>query len=221
MSRLVLDLSRNNARPNFVRLKRAGVEGVILKTTEGAGYNPVWDAGFWADAARTAGLRVGFYHFARPDGQDAVKEGRNFAALIKKHGGCQRRDFRPALDLEAKNIPADKLYAWSRAFNQAIRDAGLPTPMFYTYPYFLQEMKPKLPLGNGLWFASYTGVGGKVGHPFVPWKKVHLHQYTSTGYVTDGAYIYPPKSLDGKRHLDKNYILSLPAILAHPILGLV
>jgi lysozyme len=221
MSRLVLDLSRNNARPNFVRLKRAGVEGVILKTTEGANYEPAWDSGMWAPYARRAGLRVGFYHFARPSGGDAVAEARNFAHIIKIHGGCQRRDFRPALDMEATKIDHERLYAWSRAFNQEIRNQGLPTPMFYTYPYFLREVSPPQPIGNGLWFASYTGVPGKVGHSFAPWRKVHLHQYTSIGYVRDGDYIYPPKGSDGRRHLDKNYIMSLTALLAHPILGQV
>lgn len=218
---LVLDLSRNNAEPDWNQLGKI-CEGVILKLTEGASYNPVWSCGPWAAKARQAGLRVGFYHFARPSGGDAVAEARNFASAIKRFGGCQRRDFRPALDMEATVIDHERLYAWSRAFNQELRNQDLPTPMFYTYPYFLSKVKPPKPIGNGLWFANYTGKGGYITHSFAPWQKVHLHQYTSVGYVRyPNGVIYPTRSSDGRRHLDKNKILARTALLAHPILGQV
>jgi lysozyme len=212
MSRLVVDLSSNNKRPDFKAYKKHGVEGVILKATEGAGYNSSWDIySDWAPAARAAGLRVGAYHYAKPSGGDARLEARNFAETIRRAGGVKRRDFRPALDLEETAIAHTSLDSWVHEFNDAIRDRGLPNPMFYSYPYFIGMMHAARPLGNGLWLASYGSNNGQ-RHPYqvpYPWKKVHMHQYTSRG------------SIAGQYPLDLNYIVSLRAILAHPITGLV
>ena len=212
MGKLVVDLSSNNPKPNFRTLKNSGVEGVILKISEGASYNASWDVySDWSAEARSAGLRVGAYHYAKPSGGDARAEALNFSKSLKRAGGIKRRDFRPALDLEESNIVYSQLYNWARTFNQTVREQGLPTPLFYSYPYFISHMNAPKPIGNGLWLASYGRNDGKryaykVPHP---WQKVHLHQYTSRGRL---AGVYP---------LDINYIESLRAILAHPIIGLV
>src|SRR5512138_426467 len=96
MPDLVLDLSNNNPNPNFWRLKRAGVKGVMLKASEGATFtDPVFKD--WAARARKQGLHVGGYHFAQPDGGDPQKEAKHFASVL---GEIKLNDYRPALDLE-------------------------------------------------------------------------------------------------------------------------
>lgn len=200
----VLDLSNNNPNPNFVTLKANGVRGVMLKASEGATFtDPVFKG--WAARARRAGLRVGGYHFAQPDGGDPVKEAQHFAAAL---GKITVNDFRPALDLEQNpgHLSWSQLVAWSRAFNQEFFKITKTLPMFYASKGWIQSMHADVPIGAALWLAHWSNDG----KPFTPtapfpWKKVHLHQYTSDGHV---------KGISGR--VDKNQILKLRPILAHP-----
>jgi lysozyme len=70
---LILDVSNNNAEPNWEQLRRQGIAAVFLKASEGTSFI---DTTF-ADrrkAANRAGLHVGAYHFARPDESVATSQ---------------------------------------------------------------------------------------------------------------------------------------------------
>lgn len=200
---LIVDLSSNQGSVDFARLKKAGVGGVWMKVTEGA----TWDDPDWvarAKAARKAGLRVGGYHFARPDRNGAVKEAHHFAAKLGKIG---RRDLRPVLDYETH--PADGV--WARNFASTFRRLTGTPVVFYSYPAFIGEMDCGKPVGDGLWLASYSRNDG-VEHPYTvpsPWRRAVAHQFTSNGRVA---------GVPGR--VDLSHAPRLRGVLAHPVIGL-
>lgn len=215
MPDLVLDLSNNNMNPNFIELKNAGIKGVMLKVSEGATFtDPVFKD--WSARARRAGLRVGGYHFAQPAGGDAIAEARHF---VNRLGPVQRRDFRPALDLEANpgGLGWSALVSWSRVFNQEVLRLSGHIPMFYASKGWIQAMHADVPIGSGLWLAHWSNNGLPfTPTPPSPWKNVHLHQFTSEA---TGRSPLHPKGIKGR--VDINQILKLRACLAHPVLGLL
>ena len=200
---LIADLSSNQGSVDFARLKKAGVAGVWMKVTEGA----TWEDPDWAPrarAARKAGLRVGGYHFARPDHNSATVEAHHF---VEKLGVVGRRDLKPILDFETE----PGIESWARTFNHVVRDLTGLIPGFYSYPAFIQQMRPLAPIGNGLWLAAY-GRNDGTDHPFdvpEPWRKVIAHQFSSKCHLP---------GVDGP--VDLSHAPRLRGVLAHPILGL-
>ena len=215
MAYLIVDLSANNPTPRFKWLKEAGVWGVWLKATEGATYDAAWDVySEWAPLARAAGLRVGAYHYAQPTGGDAAAEADNFAATLEVAGGVQRRDMRPALDLEVNpgSLSHRRLVAWARRWNQRTWQLTGTLPVFYTFSWFAVNLHASDPIGAGLWLANYGPNDGE-RHSYLvpkPWKKVVAHQYTSRGHIRGAV-----------GEVDVSFATSKRPLLAHPILGYV
>jgi lysozyme len=203
---LLVDLSgRNwrlvNSRRHFERLRAARVRGALIKATEGATFvNERYRA--YRRWALDVGMLVSPYHFAYPSGDDAQEEAEHFIRTVGKLD-----QLRPVLDLEID--PGElraKLTLWSRRWNEAVVNGLRSEPLFYSYPYFIRHMRPRVPIGSGLWLASYGANDGK-RHPYVvpaPWKEAVLHQYTSRGRI---GGIYP---------LDLDYTDKLQPLLAFP-----
>jgi lysozyme len=184
MNELIVDLSNNNGPGiDFARLRDEGhVTGVYLKASEGAHFVDPYGVDF-ATRARKAGLRVGSYHFARPDQQigdaGATVEADHFVACLKKIGVADA-DFRPCLDFETAGPGLEQ---WARTFCARVKATGplALVPLLYSYPWFLGQVNAKTPIGAALWLASYGRNDGKE-YPYkipAPWKNVHLHQFTS------------------------------------------
>lgn len=205
--KLVADFSNNNAPPNFELLQKAGLVGVMLKVSEGTAFrDPFFQP--WSRAARNAGLRVGGYHFARPTKNDPKTEAALFAHLL---GKIERRDFRPALDLEQNSgkLSWADLAAWAREFNQEVKRRTGSLPMLYASFGWLRSMSPATAIGGALWLANWSRNGLPFNPPVPkPWRSVHLHQYTDHGSV-----------LGAKGATDLSQVLHLRPLLAHPILG--
>lgn len=208
---IVADLSNNNHEPNWARLKRSGVAGVWLKASEGRTFVDKTFA-LRASRARNAGLRVGAYHFARPDanpGRDgAIFEAMHFASIVRAIG---RRDLRPVLDLE--HGAADPDYVrWARDWNQLTRCLLGVLPLFYSYSHYIAGLRIGSPIGSGLWLASY-GPNDGARHPFQipkPWKQIAAHQYTSNGRIEGAA-----------GRIDLSHVRFRARVLAHPYKGRV
>lgn len=82
MSRFV-DLSSNNPLPDLAAYKAAGHKHLCRKVSEGVGYH--WAEGdTLADQAHRIGLRVGHYHWLRPDSA-ATAQAAYFVTLLKGH----------------------------------------------------------------------------------------------------------------------------------------
>lgn len=95
---LVVDESSwqwQGAAPDYAKIKAAGVDGIMVKATQGTWYvNPYLARAL--DGARAAGLLVGAYHFAEPYRNTAEAEAQFF---LKALSG-QALDLAVALDWE-------------------------------------------------------------------------------------------------------------------------
>lgn len=206
---MIVDLSANNAEPDWRALKRAGIEGVWLKATEGRTYDDPDFAG-WRAAANRVGLRVGAYHFARPDRNpfEAAEEAEHFR---RKVGWIGRRDLRPVLDYEVRSSHGND-EEWVRVFNAHILSLLGVGPVFYSYPALIEQLRFSKPRGYGLWLASYGRNDGKP-HEYrvpAPWRKAVAHQFSSRCRVA---------GCDG--YVDLSRVFQPRAVLAHPLKGRV
>lgn len=211
---LLVDLSNNNPSPiDFAKVRHAGTFGVLLKVSEGKTFvDPDYRAR--AASARSAGLHVGGYHFARPDG-DPLEQATHFVHHL---GKVERRDLHPALDLEVNDAKLSplSLFTWARSFGAHVHAMTGAKVLWYTYPAFLAEQGWSHPLGTGagLWIAAY---GPNDGHDHGvpagsthPWPRHVAHQFTSEGSIA---------GVNGK--VDLSHGRSRRGMLAHGLRGLL
>lgn len=180
----LLDLSNNNAGPiSWADVRRAGCFGVLLKVSESTTFADETFAAR-ARAARSVGLRVGGYHFARPAIGSAVPEADYFCRML---GKVERRDLHPSLDLETNDnhlTPAE-LLSWVRAFQHTVLHHTGVRCSLYSYPAFILEQRwQRTPgTGAGLWLADYGPNDGSDHGATAPrpWRRIVAHQFTSRG----------------------------------------
>ena len=171
----------------------AGVRWWYLKATEG---DSVTDATYRKRVrqARSAGIPVGAYHFARPDPGDARKEARFFL----EHSDIRAGDMLPMLDLESlEGMSLAEVTTWTGRWVQTVtrdlRRRGLDArPIIYT-PF---------DLGSGfgclLWVARYSNDFRAPRIPR-PWRRAAIWQHS------DGRY-GPVKSVPGFGPVDVNAV---------------
>lgn len=93
----VVDIFHGNGSVDFSALKAQGYDGVIIKLTEGEGWDDPAADGYY-HAAKTARLKVGFYHyFSITANLDYA--GRQAAHFLTKLSPYQL-DYKPAVDTE-------------------------------------------------------------------------------------------------------------------------
>jgi lysozyme len=209
---LLVDLSNNNAGPlDFHALRQAGVFGFWHKVSEGQTFtDPVWKSR--AQQARAAGLRVGGYHFARPEHGSAEHEAAYFVARL---GKVQRRDLHPVLDLEVNDAHLSPmiLHLWAKTFLHHVHELSGVRALTYSSPNYIgtQHWSHTFGTGAGLWLADYGPNDGKDHGPHIPapWKRIAAHQYTSVGHVP-GVH----------GNVDLSHARYKHRVLAHPVLGL-
>jgi GH25 family lysozyme M1 (1,4-beta-N-acetylmuramidase) len=181
-----IDVSNNQPRIDWERVRGDGVEFAIIKATEGVGFVDERRTAY-AAGARAAGLVCGFYHYARPDTyagntaraaiQDAEAEADAFLATAFPTAG----DLLPTLDLEEAGLPPRRLVAWTRAWLSRVEERIGAKPMLYTYPGFWGRMSGSRAFGSyPLWIAHWEAV-----EPQLPpgWSSYALWQYSSSGSV--------------------------------------
>jgi GH25 family lysozyme M1 (1,4-beta-N-acetylmuramidase) len=193
---IIIDLSSNNGPPGPLldAAKAKGVRGAIFKISEGITFHdPVAREGI--AHARLLGMKVGGYHFCRPDnGNSPQAEAANFVATAKKCGLWRRGDIRPVLDFETRH-PTRHESAWRDAFyDSVLRLVGIHS-ILYTSPGFNHWIQAKR-LQRALWVAHY---GVKKPDPVTGYGKPWLWQFTDL-YVLGG------------RHVDANQVMgAVPA----------
>ena len=182
---VIIDVSAHQPVLPWDALRDAGVQGAMLKATEGVGFEDAAFARHRAGAAR-AGIPTGAYHFARPDTvtsrHDAVSEADWFVHIARPAEG----DLLPALDFETPGLAPRELLQWALAWLQRVSAAVGDQPLFYTYPSFVRErLRAAAPLASRslLWLADW-GPNDGAPHPARPsggWRGIALHQFTSRG----------------------------------------
>ena len=183
------DVSQWQGTIDWNRVARSGIRFVFVKATEGTTFT---DPAFARnrDGARSAGLAVGFYHFATPHGstvalaqQDAAAQAAHFLAVYQ----ARPTDLRPVLDVEQTGgLSSTRLQAWVSTWVNTVRRRVHAQPFIYTSPYFwqryLSNTKTIAPVA-GLWLADWT-----TGQPWLPaanWggRGWAFWQYSDNGHV--------------------------------------
>lgn len=169
---------------DWAAVARAGHRFAIIKATESTTYtNPY----FAADraGARSVGMVVGAYHFARPAKpvtRTATAQARYFVKVV----GTERlaKTLPPVLDLESTGgLSKAQLATWSRTWLATVRSLTGRTPMLYSYDSFLRNSLGSATdfRGYPLWYANYTSrpPSSLPGS----WGSWRIWQHTSTGKV--------------------------------------
>jgi GH25 family lysozyme M1 (1,4-beta-N-acetylmuramidase) len=211
MTLLVCDLSNNNPSPiDFGQVRRHGVYGCWLKVSEGLNFvDPDWHQR--AKAARTAGLHVGGYHFARPGSGTASAQAEFFVSHLVP---VERRDLHPVLDLEVDgSLSNAALHTWARTFLEHVNQRIKVKAVTYSSPGFIlpRAWDHTFGTGAGLWLADY-GPDDGTDHgctPPKPWRQIVAHQYTSKGHL-----------LGVSGNVDLSHARARRRILAHGLRGI-
>lgn len=182
-----VDISHHqSATFDYAAAKAAGVQFVYHKATEGTSFTDPNYARRRAEA-KAAGLAFGAYHFARPEGTDAVAEAQHFLRVAAPLPG----DLVPVLDLEVDgHMGKYELTEWSRVWVQTVVNALEVRPMIYT-PFDLSSN-----FGCKLWVARYSNLNAQPRIP-APWRSADLRQFS------DGVY-GNPQSVAGFGRVDLN-----------------
>ena len=187
-----IDVSHYQNDIDWTQVADAGYRFTFIKATERDTYI---DAFYETNrsGAGDAGLRVGAYHFARPNGstdkavrKDARGEAHHFLAI----GAPAPGDLYPVLDFEGDlgGLDAPSLKIWVRTWLKHVEAGTGVKPLIYTSPNdwktHIDDTDEFALEGYGLWVAHYT----KAESPMVPagnwagngWS---FWQYTSKGSV--------------------------------------
>lgn len=142
-----IDASHHNGAPDWNAAKADGVEFAFIKATEGRTFIDGRYATNRAQAEASS-IRVGAYHFARPDAtaNDAVLEADHFADTADLRG----RHLLPVLDLETDGgLGTRALRRWTKAWLARIRERLGVKAIIYTTPSFWADE-----MGDSRWFAD-------------------------------------------------------------------
>lgn len=196
---LGVDVSNNNGPVDWQKAAGDGVRFAWVKATEGRTFNDSYLARNLA-GARQHNVKVGTYHFARPDSNTPEAEADHFLSVYHVYWG----DLLPVLDLETRGLSQAAMTTWAKRWMSLVQQGLHCDVVLYTYPYFLRDNLDASRLaGTKLWYADYTGKPGKFNYlSFTKGMQVVAQQYTSAGTVG---------GVSG--HCDLNYAKSLAPIL--------
>lgn len=179
---MVIDVSHHNGRIKWLTVAKT-VDQVFIKVSEGRDYvDPMFIKN--AIAANTAGIKIGYYHFATLRSTnvetDAKIEANWFIENIKK---VQTPLLPLVLDFEDTEIilnKADSLL-FIHTFFAELTVNGYHDHMLYGGPFFLDDHLPHdHDLGCiPLWLSDYRATYGMPKG----WDKITLLQYTDKGKV--------------------------------------
>jgi len=173
-----IDVSRHQGAIDWGAMRKSGVQFVYIKATEGATYTDPKLKEHYA-GARQAGLKIGFYHYARVY-NDPRKEVENllaatkglqydlpFALDIEQHEG----DFVKHRDKYTRTFVSDFCRRWL----QHIEKLTGEKPIVYTYTAFTKAYLDKTLATWPVWIAHY---GVKTPGENGVWDRWVIHQYT-------------------------------------------
>lgn len=176
----VIDVSHHQndrGQIDWSKVKSDGVAGAFIKATEGGtGIDKKFSSN--AVSAPTAGLKIGFYHYAHPELNTAAAEAAFFAKTVKGFNA----DFPHVLDVEgdAAKVPDAVLTAWCVEWLETVEHLTGHPAMIYTGADFARSNLGKA-LGKWpLWVAHYD-----TDRPMADdiWSEWAVFQYTSKGSI--------------------------------------
>lgn len=183
-----VDISHHNGPVDWAKVKADGISFAFLKASEGQTYKDDTFASH-INAARSAGVLVGAYHFVRAVSKaDARAEAANFYATIRAAGGIDSLDLPPVMDYEDNKggLSRSQINAVAAAFLTEIERLSGVRPIVYTGNAFADNFDPgigKYPL----WIARYST---QVPAECAAWSRWDFWQYSDGqigGYRPSGG----------------------------------
>jgi lysozyme len=153
-----IDVSYHQGTIDWRRVAEAGNGFTFIRASAGTlTADSMYSMNRWA--ATAAGLRVGAYHYANPDG--APNDAANEAAWFLRNANVASGDLVPALDLEVSNgLGSDALIAWAQTWLTEVEAATGARPIIYTNASFWATSMANTDwfarAGYRLWVASWT-----------------------------------------------------------------
>ena len=168
-----MDTSHHQSgRIDLKAARAAGLRWWYVKATEGTTFrDDTYEKRI--RQARKAGIPVGSYHFARPDGNDAAQE----AAFFLEHTDIRAGDMLPMLDLETMgDLSLTELTAWTGTWVSTVkRELGskglVGRPIIYT------RFNLNSGFGCLLWVARYSNDFRAPAIP-KPWRRAAIWQHS-------------------------------------------
>ena len=176
----------SGAAINWTSVRSAGKTFAFIKATESTTYtNPYFATD--RSRARTAGLDVGAYHFARPTtaAGSAAAQARHFVAVTG--AGRVAGDLPPVLDLEAGgSLAPAALVRWAGQWLTTVKALTGRTPIVYTYPAFYTSNLARTTALRAypLWIANYTSASAPSSAYTAGWSTWTFWQWSATGRVS-------------------------------------
>ncbi|MGB2954009.1 MAG: GH25 family lysozyme, partial [Gaiellaceae bacterium] len=180
-----VDVSHWDGTVGWSELAGGGYSFAFAKATEGPTLGDLTYV-FNRTGARSAGVKFGAYHFARPAGSDdasitadAIAQGDRLVSVAKPKPG----DLLPVLDLEVSGgLAPARLAEWTQAWLDEVQARLAVKPLIYTGLDFwrsrLADTTAFASAGYKLWYARYTraanpsapaGNWGGLGWTFWQW----------------------------------------------------
>jgi LysM repeat protein len=142
----------------YQTLKAGGVDGVVVKVSDGSSYiDPA--ASVNVANAKQAGMSVNAYHFARLTSvSDAQNEARWFDKQLQYVGFDKLKDGIVVADVELKTASKANLTEYTNAFISEMHQLGYPTVDVYSGSSFYQSsLDPSKLSVKDPWLARYNG----------------------------------------------------------------
>jgi GH25 family lysozyme M1 (1,4-beta-N-acetylmuramidase) len=193
-----IDVSHWQGTIDWAKVRAAGKKFAYIKASE---HTTFVDDKYQTNRSRakTAGLKVGAYHFARPNigTTDAYAEADHFIETADWTSG----ELRPVLDLEdTGGLSSSALQTWVKAFVQRIYDRTGVRAVIYVSPAFWSSK-----MGNSTWFAKngydvlWIAHWTTAGSPSVPAENWGGKSWTFWQYTSDGSV----PGISGRVDLDR------------------
>lgn len=178
---LGIDVSHHNGVVDWKKVAGDGYKFVYLKLTEGKSYVDKTTYNNYI-AAKNAGLRVGFYHFAHPT-NDPIAE----VDFFLKKLGEMKADLPHCLDLEESNgLSKAKVAAFALKWMEYMQKRTGITPLLYTGYSFMGNFTNAM-AKYPLWVARYSGSNRVKGFDTpgssTIWRSWAMFQFTDSGKV--------------------------------------
>ncbi len=171
-----IDISNHNGNIDFLKVKKEGIEVVIIKATEGVNWiDPNLEV--YYNSALKVGLAIGFYHFMS-EKTSPSKQAEDFFSAIKG----KNYKVIPCLDIETNNYGRTSREITDRCleFARKLKELSNQECIIYTGGYFGRDNLDSRIKHYKAWIAHY-GVSVPMNTGF---HNVVGHQYTENGKIS-------------------------------------
>lgn len=200
-----IDISEFQGEIDFEEVRRSGIEAVYIRVGAGEYTDEYFAENY--ERAKTAGLKIGFYHYVTAR---SVEEGRRQARFFASLAAGREPDMRLAMDFEYfGSLSVSQINAISEAYLDELtaltrREAVIYSDLSNARNIFSRALAEKYPLWAAQYGADEPSANGK-------WREWVGFQYTDEGRVggiygnvdrnifTEGIFLSDSGRIDGEK----------------------